>query len=116
MKQYTKEHLWLEELGNGDYNVGITVFAAEQMNGITYVELPVINKQYCENELFGSVESVKNVSDLAMPAFCTVVAVNDNCLEYINDDAEGKGYVCTIKNPTYSTLLMSKAEYDEYIS
>ena len=116
MKTYTKEHLWIEETADGEYRIGITEFASSQMNGIVYVEQPmVIGREYKKGDDFCNVESVKNSSYLSAPFSCELLSFNIDCLDKINDDAEGEGYICIVKAEP-GIRFMDKAEYESYCS
>lgn len=93
---YTDEHEWIRV--NGDAAVvGITKYAASQLGDVTYVELPSVGQELVRGQAFGSVESVKAVSDVYAPARGTVTAVNarlDGEPGLINEDPYGEGWIC----------------------
>lgn len=74
--KYTREHEWVRIEASGEAAVGITQFAQEQLGDVVYVELPEVGRTLDAGEAFGSIESVKTVSDLYSPLAGEVVAVN----------------------------------------
>src|SRR5580693_7032104 len=100
--KYTKEHEWIKADGN-TATVGITKHAQESLGDIVFVELPKVGAEITAGKTFGSVESVKAVSDLYAPATGTVSAVNGDLAtapEKINKDAHGSWMLkVTLKNP-----------------
>src|SRR5271167_779824 len=90
-RKYTKEHEWIQVEGTSA-TVGITDHAQESLGDIVFVELPKVGAELAAGKTFGSVESVKAVSDLYAPASGTVTAVNESLAtapEKINKDAHG---------------------------
>ena len=117
---YTKEHEWLRIAAAGG-TVGITDHAQEELGDIVYVELPKVGTKFDSGETFGSVESVKAVSELYIPVSGEVIEVNDElgaAPERINDDPYGNGWMIRIRllNKDETADLMSAEEYDEYTS
>src|SRR5687767_14329756 len=117
---YTKEHEWIKRDGSQAV-VGITTYAQKQLGDIVYVELPGGGKQFESGKPFGSVESVKAVSEIYAPVTMEVVAVNNAVVErpeLINEDAHGKGWLVRIKVNNESDMegLLSAVEYEELIS
>lgn len=115
---YTKEHEWLKLAGETG-TVGITDHAQKELGEVVYVELPKVGDKFDSGETFGSVESVKAVSELFIPVSCEVVEINEELgaePELINQDPYGKGWMIRIhprdKNETGE--LLSAEEYDEY--
>ena len=102
--RYTKEHEWVR-LSNGVGEVGITHFAQDQLGDIVFVELPPVGTRIETNKRFGTVESVKTVSDLFAPCNGEVVEVNtrlssdgaDFQPELINSDPYGGGWMVRVK-------------------
>lgn len=117
---YTKDHEWIRvEGGNG--TIGITHFAQSELGDIVYVELPKLGEKLAQNEPFGSVESVKAVSEVFMPVTATVEKINEKLAdspELVNNDPYGEGWMLVIKIEKQSELdgLMSAAEYEDFIS
>ncbi|MFE7119342.1 glycine cleavage system protein GcvH [Streptomyces sp. NPDC057654] len=117
---YTRDHEWLRIKGD-QATVGVTDFAQRQMGSIVYVELPKPGERFEASEAFGSVESVKAVTEIYMPVTGAVIAVNEttnDSPEQINDDPYGDGWVIFIQVPSpgaYSGLL-SAEEYADYLA
>ena len=117
---YTKDHEWARVDGN-QVTVGITKFAVEQLGDITQVELPREGETVTKGGPFGSVESVKAVSDLFSPLSGKVVKVNDPLKdgpETLNEDAYDEGWMIVVETTSLGDLdgLMSAAEYIEYLA
>ena len=117
---YTKEHEWLRIAGDGG-TVGITDHAQKELGDIVYVELPKVGTKYDSGETFGTVESVKAVSELYIPVSSEVIEVNEelgSAPEKINTDPYGTGWMIRIRllNKDEMADLMSAKEYDEYTS
>ena len=117
---YTKEHEWLRIAGDGGI-VGITDHAQKELGDIVYVELPKVGTKYDSGETFGTVESVKAVSELYIPVSGEVIEVNEelgSAPEKINSDPYGSGWMIRIRllNKNETAGLMSAKEYDEYTS
>lgn len=117
--KYTKEHEWVAVHGNVG-TVGITQYAQEELGDIVYVELPAVGTAVVAGEEFGTVESVKAVSELYAPASGEVMEINTGLPktpEAINKDPYGEGWLIkiTIANPGELKGLMSAAEYRKYI-
>jgi len=115
---YTKEHEWLRLEGETG-TIGITDHAQKSLGEVVYVELPKVNDKFDDGETFGSVESVKAVSELFMPVSGEIVAVNEElgeAPEKINDDPYGQGWMIRIRLTDRSETgkLISAEEYDEY--
>jgi glycine cleavage system H protein len=115
---YTKEHEWLRLEGETG-TIGITDHAQKSLGEVVYVELPKVNDKFDDGETFGSVESVKAVSELFMPVSGEIVAVNQElgeAPEKINDDPYGQGWMIRIRLTDRSETgkLISAEEYDEY--
>jgi glycine cleavage system H protein len=117
---YTKEHEWIKRDGSQAV-VGITIYAQKQLGDIVFVELPQAGKKYEAGKPFGSVESVKAVSEIYAPVSMEVVGVNNEVVqkpELINEDAHDKGWLIKIKvnNEADFEGLLSAEEYEELIS
>lgn len=100
--KYTKDHEWVKIDGN-EATIGITEFAQRELGDIVYVDIPSVGKEVAKEEVFGTVEAVKTVSDLFMPVDGTVTAVNpalDSQPELVNSDPYGEGWMVkvTLKN------------------
>ena len=117
--RYTKEHEWvLVEGDNG--TVGITFHAQHELGDIVYVDLPKLSSKTEKGVAFGSIESVKAVSEIFAPVSGEVVAVNEelaNAPEKLTEDPHGAGWLVKIKlaNPDETKDLMTAAEYQSYV-
>lgn len=97
--KYSKDHEWIKVDGEIAI-VGITDFAQDQLSDIVYVDVDTVDEEIAKNEVFGSVEAVKTVSDLFMPISGTIEAFNDKLddqPELINEDPFGEGWIVKIK-------------------
>jgi len=117
--KYTKDHEWLRI--DGDVvTVGITDFAQSELGDIVYVEIETEGETLDKEEVFGSVEAVKTVSDLFMPISGEIIEFNEDIEgtpEAVNEDAYGKGWMVKIKMSDTSELegLLSAEEYQALI-
>jgi glycine cleavage system H protein len=117
--RYTKDHEWAKVEGN-KIRVGITAFAVEQLGDITLVELPKVGTKVDEGKAFGTVESVKTLSDLFAPIAGTVVEVNDKLAanpELVNEGAYDKGWMVVIEVADAAKIgeLMDAAAYRKHL-
>jgi len=95
---YHKEYLWAK-VESGKVKIGMIDFAQKQLNDIVYVELPSVGDAITQNEPFGTLESVKAVSDLIAPINGTIEAVNEELEskpELLNEDPYGEGWIITV--------------------
>lgn len=96
--KYTKDHEWVKVEGNEAY-IGITDFAQRELGDIVYVDINTVGSEVAKEEVFGTVEAVKTVSDLFMPVTGTVLEINaelnDNP-ELVNSDPYGKGWMVKV--------------------
>lgn len=116
--KYTKEHEWIEVDG-AKGTVGITDYAQNSLGDIVFVDLPKVGDKVEAGKIFGSVESVKAVSDLYAPASGTVTAVNEELAsapEKINADANKTWMLKLDLDGAQSDGLLSAAEYEKFIS
>lgn len=116
---YSKEHEWLRVDGKTG-TVGITDYAQKQLGDVVFVELPKVGDHFDLNESFGTVESVKAVSEIYCPVAGEVLEINEavvNTPEMLNNDPHGDAWLIEIKIENTAELkeLMSAEEYDEYI-
>jgi glycine cleavage system H protein len=116
---YTKDHEWVRVKGS-EATVGITDHAQHQLGDVVYVELPKVGDKFEASEPFGSVESVKAVSEVYMPVSGSVIEVNDSlndAPELVNEDPYGDGWMIRIKidNPAQVDALLTAIEYEDYI-
>ena len=117
--KYTKEHEWIKADGKSA-TIGITHHAQEALGDIVFVELPKPGTELTKGKSFGSVESVKAVSDLYAPASGSVTEVNDalaTAPEKINSDAHGSWMVkITLKDPNELKDLLSATDYEKFVA
>jgi len=117
--RYTKEHEWIKADGKSA-TIGITHYAQESLGDIVFVDLPKPGTELTAGKSFGSVESVKAVSDLYAPASGTVAEVNGELAtapEKINKDAHGSWMVkIALKNPDELKSLLSAADYEKFVA
>jgi glycine cleavage system H protein len=117
--KYTKEHEWIKANGN-TATIGITFHAQEALGDIVFVDLPKPGSEITAGKSFGSVESVKAVSDLYAPASGTVTEVNSDLAtapEKINKDAHAAWMIkVTLKNPADVNALLSAADYEKFVA
>src|ERR1700727_2417349 len=118
-RKYTKEHEWIQV--NGDAaTIGITDYAQQSLGDIVFVETPKVGSELTAGKTFGTVESVKAVSDLFAPASGTVTEVNADLAtspENVNKDAHGSWMMkITLKNPGELDALLSSADYEKYVA
>ena len=117
--KYTKEHEWIKADGS-TATIGITKYAQESLGDIVFVELPKPGAELTAGKTFGSVESVKAVSDLYAPATGTVTEVNGDLTtapEKINQDAHGAWMLkMKLKNPGELNALLSSADYEKFVA
>ncbi|EMR04547.1 glycine cleavage system protein GcvH [Cesiribacter andamanensis] len=109
--RYTKDHEWIRLEGDLA-TVGITEFAQRELGDIVYVEIETQGETVAHGEVFGTVEAVKTVSDLFMPASGTIEEVNEALQsepELVNSDPYGQGWMIRIR-------LENKADYDSLLS
>jgi len=115
-RKYTKEHEWI----SADGRIGITSHAQDSLGDIVFVELPKVGTELTAGKTFGTVESVKAVSDLYAPASGSVTEVNGELAtapEKVNKDAHAAWMVkITIKNPAELNALLSAADYEKFVS
>lgn len=117
--KYTKDHEWVS-LDGDIATVGITDFAQKELGDIVYVEVETLDQTLEKEEVFGTVEAVKTVSDLFLPLAGEVIEFNDaleSAPETVNSDPYGKGWMVKVKVTNaadFDTLLSSEA-YKELI-
>lgn len=117
--KYTKDHEWVSIEGD-IATVGITDFAQGELGDIVYVEVETVDETLDKDEIFGSVEAVKTVSDLLLPLSGEIIAFNEaleDTPEKVNSDPYGDGWMIKIKISDASEVetLMSDADYKELI-
>lgn len=117
--QYTKEHEWIEVDGSNG-TIGITDHAQSELGDVVFIELPEKGSEFQTGESFGSVESVKAVSEIYMPVDGEILKTNsklEDSPESINSDPYGDGWIVRIKlkDPSQADELMNASEYEEYL-
>ena len=117
--KYTKDHEWIK-IENGIATVGITEFAQGELGDIVYVDVESVDETIDRDEVFGSVEAVKTVSDLFMPLSGEVTAFNEDLEdtpEKVNSDPYGDGWMIKIKISDNSQIddLLDAAAYKKII-
>lgn len=117
--RYSKEHEWVK-VEDGKIRVGITEFAQSELGDIVFVELPEVGDEVAVDESFGSVESVKTVSELYAPVSGKVVEVNedlDDSPEYVNESPYEKAWMIVIEPSALSEVdnLLTPEAYEEMI-
>ncbi len=117
---YSKDHEWVKV--DGDVaTVGITDYAQHSLGDVVYVELPSVGDKFEAHEAFGSVESVKAVSEIFIPVAGEIVEANDDLNdnpEFVNNDAYGEAWMIKVKmdNPLEADAMLSAVEYEEYLA
>jgi len=117
--KFSKEHEWV--LVEGDVAlIGITEFAQSELGDVVYVELPEVGEKIIKDDPFGSVESVKAVSDLFAPVSGAVIEVNDSLPdnpELVNEDSYGDGWMIKVQMSDKEELkdLFAADEYGEFV-
>ena len=117
--RYTREHEWIE-LDGSIGAIGITDYAQNSLGDIVYVDAPKVGDTVTANATFGSVESVKAVSDLYSPVSGTVTAVNEELKtapDKINENAHGTWIIkVELSNPAEFNTLLDAAAYEAFVS
>jgi glycine cleavage system H protein len=118
--RYSKDHEWIEVNGE-TAAVGITDYAQHQLGDVVYIDMPRVGDKFMTHESFGSVESVKAVSEIFMPVRGEVVEVNDglnDAPENVNNDPYKAGWMVKVKmdNPLEADAMLSSIEYEEYLA
>ncbi len=117
--KYTKDHEWIRVEGNEAY-IGITDFAQSELGDIVYVEIETLGEELAQEEIFGTVEAVKTVSDLFMPLSGKIIELNPAITskpENVNKDPYGEGWMIkiSIKDKSETEKLLSAADYKALI-
>ncbi|QXE00821.1 glycine cleavage system protein GcvH [Terribacillus sp. DMT04] len=118
--RYTDEHEWIKKEEGSQYRIGITDFAQDELGDIVFVELPSVGDELKADEPFGSVESVKTVSELYAPLSGKVVSVNedlDDSPEFVNESPYEKAWMIVIETDDEAAYerLLSTEEYEAKI-
>jgi len=117
--RYTKEHEWISIEGNVA-TIGITAFAQSELGDIVFVDIPTVGKSLNAQDVFGSVEAVKTVSDLFLPLAGSVLEINsvlEKQPELVNTDPYGAGWMVkvTVNNPADIEGLLSAEDYGKLV-
>ena len=117
--KYTKDHEWIKIEGD-TASIGITEFAQRELGDIVYIDISSVGKEVAQEEVFGTVEAVKTVSDLFMPLTGTVTEINpalDSQPELVNSDPYGDGWMVkiTIKDASEINGLLSAEAYQSLV-
>jgi len=118
-RKYTKEHEWIQSNGSSA-TIGITDYAQNSLGDIVFVDLPKVGAELAVGKTFGTVESVKAVSDLFSPTSGTVTETNVDLAtspEKVNKDPHGSWMVkITLKNASELDSLLSPADYEKFVA
>jgi glycine cleavage system H protein len=117
--KYTKDHEWLKPAGDGTALVGITHYAQDALGDVVFVDLPDAGDVFAQGEEFGTVESVKTVSELNMPSAGEILDVNATLTDHpeaVNEDPYGKGWMVKIKLTGPLTDLLDATAYEALVS
>ncbi len=117
--KYSKDHEWVNLQGD-IATVGITHFAQNELGDIVFVEIETVGETIEQDEVFGTVEAVKTVSDLFLPMSGEIIELNadlESNPELVNEDPYGKGWMIKVKvsNPAQWDNLLSAEEYEKLI-
>ncbi|MEP6819732.1 MAG: glycine cleavage system protein GcvH [bacterium] len=115
---YSKDHEWVRVEGNVAV-VGITDYAQDSLGDVVYVELPKVGDDFAANESFGSVESVKAVSEVFSPVSGEIVGINESLAdspEKVNTDPYGEGWMIRVEmsKPGEVDSMLTAAEYEDF--
>jgi glycine cleavage system H protein len=119
--KYTKDHEWLRNNGDGTATIGVTEFAQSELGDIVFVEINEMGSIVNKDEIFGTVEAVKTVSELFMPINAELLEINDQLEsnpELVNQDPYGDGWMVKIKILDESQIddLLDADGYQEIIA
>lgn len=114
--RYTKDHEWIRVEGDEAF-IGVTDFAQKELGDIVYVEIETVGETLQQQDIFGTIEAVKTVSDLYMPVSGEILELNsalDNNPELVNEDPYGEGWMVRIRlsDPAEVAQLMDAAAYE----
>ena len=117
--KYTKDHEWVK-IEDGIATIGITEFAQKELGDIVYVEIESEGETFNQEDVFGTVEAVKTVSDMFMPVSGTITEFNlalEDSPETVNEDPYGKGWMIKVElsNTAEADALLSAEQYAELI-
>jgi glycine cleavage system H protein len=117
--KYTKDHEWLKPAADGTALVGITSYAQDALGDVVFVDLPEVGAAFGQGEEFGTVESVKTVSELNLPAAGEVLEVNTTLADHpeaVNEDPFGRGWMVKIKLTGDLAGLLDAQAYEALVS
>ena len=117
--KYTKDHEWIRVEGE-EAIIGITDFAQRELGDIVFIDINTVGDEVSQDDVFGTVEAVKTVSDLFMPITATVLSVNgkiDSSPELVNQDPYGEGWLVRVKlnNAADVEGLLSATDYEAQV-
>ena len=118
--RYSKDHEWVSVSGDVA-SIGITDYAQHSLGDVVYIDMPRVGDKFSTHEAFGSVESVKAVSEIFTPISGEIIEVNEglnDTPEAVNNDPYSAGWMIKIKmdNPNEADKLLSSVEYEEYLA
>jgi glycine cleavage system H protein len=118
--RYSKDHEWVSVAGP-EGTVGVTWFAQKELGDVVYVELPAVGRKLQAGDEFGTIESVKAVSEIYAPVSGEVVAVNEELVDHpeiVNQDPYGRGWILKVhlSDPGQAASLMDAAAYQAFIA
>ena len=113
----TKTHEYVLEQDGGNYSIGLTEYAVEQLGDIVFVELPEVGSTFTKNESFATVESVKAASEIYMPISGTIVEINESIIEtpeLLNEDPLGEAWLVKIETNAEDIEFKDLMDYSDY--
>ena len=118
--RYTKEHEWVS-LSGSEGTIGVTFFAQKELGDVVFVELPDVGRKVKAGEEFGTIESVKAVSEVYAPVTGEVIAVNKDLVDHpeiINQDPYSRGWILKVRldDPAEASSLMDAAGYRTFVA
>jgi glycine cleavage system H protein len=116
--KYTKDHEWIR-ITDPHAEIGITQYAQDALGDVVFVDLPEVGVSFKAGSVFGTVESVKTVSDLFCPIDLEVIEVNHELKEHpewVNEDPYGKAWMIKVRPLSSATELMSSSDYEKLIA
>ena len=118
--RYSKDHEWIEVAGDVA-TIGITDYAQHSLGDVVYIDMPRVGDKFASHEAFGSVESVKAVSEIFVPVAGEIAEVNDglnDTPEAVNNEPYTSGWMVKVKmeNPLEADGMLSAVEYEEYLA
>lgn len=119
--RYTKDHEWIRMEDDKTAVIGITDFAQKELGDIVYVDITTVGKEMKAEEVFGTVEAVKTVSDLFLPVAGTILTINpllEKQPELVNNDPYGDGWMIklSVNDPADVDKLMDAAAYEQLVA